>query len=86
MPSWQVSASHIDIHLFLTATKLLTYLDEMAEENSMTNQILVRHMPQQIHAWTPDDDWTGVVDRKERRKLQNRQNQRKWSIFYLSSE
>ncbi|KAL3468790.1 hypothetical protein BJX99DRAFT_265810 [Aspergillus californicus] len=40
--------------------------------------ITLSHMPQQLHAWKADDDWTGVVDRKERRKLQNRQNQRKW--------
>ncbi|KAL4953471.1 hypothetical protein BDW69DRAFT_165177 [Aspergillus filifer] len=40
--------------------------------------ITLSHMPQQLNVWAPDDDWTGVVDRKERRKLQNRQNQRKW--------
>ncbi|KAL6237943.1 hypothetical protein BDW75DRAFT_228295 [Aspergillus navahoensis] len=40
--------------------------------------IPLTHMPQQAHVWKADDDWTGVVDRQERRKLQNRQNQRKW--------
>ncbi|KAL5046456.1 hypothetical protein BDW71DRAFT_182234 [Aspergillus fruticulosus] len=40
--------------------------------------IPLTHMPQQAHVWKADDDWTGVVDRRERRKLQNRQNQRKW--------
>ncbi|KAL4969887.1 bZIP transcription factor [Aspergillus stella-maris] len=40
--------------------------------------IMLSHMPQQLNVWAPDDDWTGIVDRKERRKLQNRQNQRKW--------
>ncbi|KAL4907009.1 hypothetical protein BDW74DRAFT_190015 [Aspergillus multicolor] len=40
--------------------------------------IPLSHMPQQVHVWSADDDWTGVVDRRERRKLQNRQNQRKW--------
>ncbi|KAL4922058.1 hypothetical protein BDW62DRAFT_76872 [Aspergillus aurantiobrunneus] len=40
--------------------------------------IALAHMPQQVHVWAPGDDWTGVVDRRERRKLQNRQNQRKW--------
>ncbi|KAL3455056.1 hypothetical protein BJX64DRAFT_91143 [Aspergillus heterothallicus] len=40
--------------------------------------IPLAHMPQQAHVWKADDDWTGVIDRKERRRLQNRQNQRKW--------
>ncbi|KAL5342002.1 hypothetical protein BJX70DRAFT_357548 [Aspergillus crustosus] len=40
--------------------------------------IALENMPQQVHVWKADDDWTGVVDRKERRRLQNRQNQRKW--------
>ncbi|KAL2838113.1 hypothetical protein BJY01DRAFT_237604 [Aspergillus pseudoustus] len=40
--------------------------------------IPLAHMPQQAHVWRADDDWTGVIDRKERRRLQNRQNQRKW--------
>lgn len=43
--------------------------------------IYLAHMPQQAHVWRPDDDWTGVVDPKERRKLQNRQNQRKWRML-----
>ncbi|KAL4973518.1 hypothetical protein BDW66DRAFT_168487 [Aspergillus desertorum] len=42
--------------------------------------IPLTHMPQQAHVWKSDDDWTGVVDRRERRKLQNRQNQRKWRM------
>ncbi|KAF4155437.1 hypothetical protein CNMCM8927_002048 [Aspergillus lentulus] len=33
-------------------------------------------MPQQAGVRAPQDDWTGVIDRKERRKLQNRLNQR----------
>ncbi|KAL5000876.1 hypothetical protein BDV10DRAFT_29453 [Aspergillus recurvatus] len=42
--------------------------------------IPLTHMPQQAHVWNADDDWTGIVDRRERRKLQNRQNQRKWRM------
>ncbi|KAJ5769086.1 hypothetical protein N7520_003645 [Penicillium odoratum] len=38
--------------------------------------ILVGKMPQQERASNPEEDWTGVVDRLERKKLQNRLNQR----------
>ncbi|KAL4942398.1 hypothetical protein BDV06DRAFT_211901 [Aspergillus oleicola] len=50
------------------------------EAMAMSDRSLIElsHMPQQLNVWAPDDDWTGIVDRKERRKLQNRQNQRKW--------
>ncbi|KAL2801805.1 hypothetical protein BJX63DRAFT_416573 [Aspergillus granulosus] len=52
----------------------------MADAHSANKDsaILLAHMPQQAHVWSAADDWTGVIDRKERRKLQNRQNQRKW--------
>ncbi|KAL4884904.1 hypothetical protein BJY04DRAFT_155852 [Aspergillus karnatakaensis] len=50
----------------------------MASPTDDRSIIPISHMPQQVHVWTADDDWTGVVDRKERRRLQNRQNQRKW--------
>ncbi|PLB52107.1 hypothetical protein P170DRAFT_401977 [Aspergillus steynii IBT 23096] len=38
--------------------------------------IRLEHMPPQAKIWQSSDDWTGVIDRKQRRKLQNRQNQR----------
>ncbi|KAF7179578.1 hypothetical protein CNMCM7691_008626 [Aspergillus felis] len=37
-------------------------------------------MPQQAGVCAPQDDWTGVTDRKERRKLQNRLNQRLYRL------
>ncbi|PKX99490.1 bZIP transcription factor [Aspergillus novofumigatus IBT 16806] len=37
-------------------------------------------MPQQAGVCAPQDDWTGVIDRKERRKLQNRLNQRLYRL------
>jgi hypothetical protein len=51
-------------------------------DTPLTNNdaIALAHMPQQAHVWRAEDDWTGVIDRKERRRLQNRQNQRKWRM------
>ena len=41
--------------------------------------IKLAQMPQQSEVREPEDDWTGLNDPKERRKLQNRLNQRLWS-------
>ncbi|KAL2793916.1 hypothetical protein BJX66DRAFT_325700 [Aspergillus keveii] len=58
----------------------------MADTPLTNNEtITLAHMPQQAHVWRTEDDWTGVIDRKERRKLQNRQNQRKWPTSTKSS-
>ncbi|KAE8155125.1 hypothetical protein BDV25DRAFT_126064 [Aspergillus avenaceus] len=48
----------------------------MSNTKPSDSVILLSHMPQQAHVWTMDDDWTGTIDRQERRRLQNRQNQR----------
>lgn len=40
------------------------------------SKIEVRRMAQQSEVRTSEDDWTGVKDAAERRKLQNRLNQR----------
>jgi len=37
-------------------------------------------MPQQAGVRDAKDDWTGVISRKERRKLQNRLNQRRYRM------
>ncbi|KAJ5279511.1 Protein of unknown function DUF3425 [Penicillium angulare] len=39
-------------------------------------EIPLARMPQQEGVWVPKDDWTGTIDRTERRKLQNRLSQR----------
>ncbi|KAK5798701.1 hypothetical protein VI817_004991 [Penicillium citrinum] len=38
-------------------------------------------MPQQAGVRDAKDDWTGVISRKERRKLQNRLNQRRYRMI-----
>ncbi|KAJ5465169.1 uncharacterized protein N7458_000855 [Penicillium daleae] len=42
--------------------------------------IPLSQMPQQTGIRTQKDDWTGIVDRTERRKLQNRLNQRAFRL------
>lgn len=41
--------------------------------------IVLQRMPQQLEVRAPEDDWTGVTDPGERRRLQNRLNQRIYS-------
>ncbi|KZF23103.1 hypothetical protein L228DRAFT_259977 [Xylona heveae TC161] len=49
-------------------------MDNSVDPENVT--IPLTYMPQQACIWKPGDDWTGVVNQKERRRLQNRQNQR----------
>ncbi|CAI7669428.1 unnamed protein product [Penicillium manginii] len=50
----------------------------MADPTSGTQIIPLRRMPQQASVREARDDWTGVINREERRKLQNRLNQRRF--------
>lgn len=43
--------------------------------------IPVRPMPQTAEVLAESEDWTGITDAKERRKLQNRLNQRAKSTY-----
>ncbi|KAE8389427.1 hypothetical protein BDV23DRAFT_184501 [Aspergillus alliaceus] len=57
-------------------------MDGQQENGVATKSSTIRleHMPQQAWVWAPGDDWTGVIDRSERRKLQNRHNQRAYRL------
>lgn len=48
----------------------------MANDTAILDGMSLQLMPQQELACTSSDDWTGVIDRAQRRKLQNRLNQR----------
>ncbi|KAI9040592.1 bZIP transcription factor [Aspergillus affinis] len=50
----------------------------MADPSSEAQVIPLCQMPQQVGARKAEDDWTGIINRKERRKLQNRLNQRRF--------
>lgn len=54
----------------------------MAPDNQRIELI---QMSQQAAIRKPQDDWTGVIDRTERRKLQNRLNQRTYRTLSPSS-
>jgi hypothetical protein len=44
--------------------------------NDSLPAVLLEQMPQQAEVRAPEDDWTGLTNAAERRKLQNRLNQR----------
>lgn len=53
----------------------------MIRNTQQYDMIPLASMPQQAGVRTPQDDWTGVIDPKERRKLQNRVNQRLYRAY-----
>ncbi|KAJ5761800.1 uncharacterized protein N7511_005182 [Penicillium nucicola] len=52
----------------------------MEKETPESRVIALATMPQRAGARCAEDDWTGVIDRKERRKLQNRLSQRRYRL------
>jgi hypothetical protein len=55
------------------------FSDKSVDSDGSSPAIKLGQMPQQVEVRGPEDDWTGLNDPKERRKLQNRLNQRLWS-------
>lgn len=47
----------------------------------LSSDLALRQMPQQQHIWTPEDDWTGLINQRHRRRLQNRLNQRHYRMY-----
>ncbi|KAL2845919.1 hypothetical protein BJY01DRAFT_263423 [Aspergillus pseudoustus] len=50
----------------------------MASSDRPDLSIVLRQMPHQSYLKRQNEDWAGVTDTKERKKLQNRLNQRAW--------
>lgn len=50
-------------------------MDHNAESAQPEKRIVLQSFSQRLNAW-PDDDWSGIADSSQRRKLQNRVNQR----------
>jgi hypothetical protein len=53
-------------------------------EDEDSSGIFLGRMRQQEETRAPDDDWTGVADATERRRLQNRLNQRIYSRLHIT--
>ena len=60
---------------YLSLLQYLKIMNHNAEIVQPEKQIVVQSFSQRLNAW-PNDDWTGIADSSQRRKLQNRVNQR----------
>lgn len=55
----------------------------MTDSSPQTQIIPLARMPQQASVRKATEDWTGIINRQERRKLQNRLNQRRYRTYYI---
>jgi hypothetical protein len=53
----------------------------MPGNNDSLPAVLLGQMPQQLEVRSVEEDWTGLTDAAERRRLQNRLNQRIYSEY-----
>lgn len=70
----------LSIVLSMTILYSCSYFN-MSDGTEPQSGIIIAKMAQQRDLRRPDDDWSGVISRSQRRKLQNRLNQRRHRTF-----
>lgn len=58
----------------------------MADPSAEAPIVTLDRMPQQAGVRKAEDDWTGIINPTERRKIQNRLNQRRYRMYYSISQ
>ncbi|OKL62595.1 hypothetical protein UA08_02375 [Talaromyces atroroseus] len=64
-----------DMRLWMTDLFLLSNSLQMSEAEDLDKRTVLQSFSKRIHSW-PEEDWPGISDSKQRKKIQNRLNQR----------